>query len=73
MKNKSLNLFTNDWPNRFFSARMRNVRWVRGLEKLSNTHNTSNNQEQEESYVGTQRVDDPETIQDIEDRLNSKT
>jgi hypothetical protein len=70
MKNRSTNLFTNDWPNRFYKARMRNVRWVRNMERLDSVSEQTINQVQETNYGGS-TGNDQQTIEDIEARLNS--
>ena len=50
---------------------MRNVRWVRGLTKVSDTSNTDTNQEQI-PYVGPDTANEQQRVQSIEDRLNGK-
>jgi len=76
MKTRSPNLFSNDWPNRFYKARMRNVRWERGITKIdsASTENVINETEQT-PYVGhgnDEQAAEQQTIQELEDGLNGK-
>lgn len=76
MTTRSPNLFSNDWPNRFYKARMRNIRWDRGVTKLGEVPGTTVTNEQNQTpYVGTgtdEQAAEQQTIQDLENSLNGK-
>lgn len=52
---------------------MRNVRWVRDMERLDSVSAPAENQEQELTYGRNERTTEQQTIQDIESRLNGQS